>query len=586
MMRRALVIGAQTGGLTGVVNDARAVASWLQGCEFAVDLRVGSAATRDAILEGFDALVARAGPEDAVVVYYSGHGGLIELIDRASARVGFLVPTDHEPEGPFRGIVETQWSARVATLTARTPNVTVIHDCCHAAQTVRAARLSGGRVRALAAIHITAAQLAAWRGERPEVKHPLGNPRAVRITAAAGLGLAWEHADASGSVHGAFTRALLGEASAPSDRATSWGALARRVRDRVLRATGRQRPEFEGPIDRRLFALDTADAPARFAVRQEGRRFIVAAGWVHGVERGDVFRSPTAADRMVVTQVGLFESAVELAAQPGRPGARDVVAVRRATQVPIAIDVGDPELHAVIATTIAGSARLCVGDVDPLARVKLRDGRIVVLHEDGQVGPSLDADRAARVVIRLARMAAARTLQRTVDELLDPQQLALAVERVSGSPGWLADGAELAPGDRVCLHVANRTQRTLWLHCFVIGPGLALEALGPISAGTVVESRATVVLGAVPGVGSIGFVLPEQIHASATGASAVELIALATTSPIDLSTVLVGDLPVAPAPSAEASGEPDGRAPEASRDLGAPPRAHHAVAARQRLRLR
>jgi hypothetical protein len=34
------------------------------------------------------------------------------------------------------------------------------------------------------------------------------------------------------------------------------------------------------------------------------------------------------------------------------------------------------------------------------------------------------------------------------------------------------------------VHVTNRTERTLWLHCFVIGPGLAHEALGPSSAGT------------------------------------------------------------------------------------------------------
>src|SRR4051812_616964 len=76
MNHRALVIGSQTEGLTGVDADAQGMATLLQGRGFAVDLRTGSQATRSGILAGCDDLIARVGPDDAAVVYYAGHGAI------------------------------------------------------------------------------------------------------------------------------------------------------------------------------------------------------------------------------------------------------------------------------------------------------------------------------------------------------------------------------------------------------------------------------------------------------------------------------------------------------------------------------
>src|SRR5215468_8517194 len=121
-MARALIIGAETAGLVGANHDAREVAAWLTSSGFTVDLRVDRTATRDAMLDGMRALIADARAGDPAVVYYAGHGGLLQVEEPAPSRLGYLVPTDHDACGPFRGITELEWSALVAALTARTRN--------------------------------------------------------------------------------------------------------------------------------------------------------------------------------------------------------------------------------------------------------------------------------------------------------------------------------------------------------------------------------------------------------------------------------------------------------------------------------
>lgn len=521
-MSRALVIGAETAGLTGVDNDARDVAAWLMGCGFDVDLRIGGAATRDSILDGLRALAVDVCEDTAAVVYYGGHGGVLEVQDAQRSRLGYLVPTDHEVGGRFRSITELEWSASIAALTARTRNVAVIHDCCHAAQTVRGAPPRLGRVRALRPVPVSADDVRAIVravGGDGGIAHPLGNPDAVRLTASGARGLAWERAGAGGRVQGVFTSSLIAEVSAleGGPGTVSWAEIGGRVRERVLRATGRQRPEIEGPARRRMFGVDVIDVPAKISVRPHGRRFVMAAGRVHGVERGDVFRSVSSARQaVVVTQVGPFESIVRAARERGVAGGFEVVAA-------------------------AGAA------------------------------------------------AARRAFQRAAEELEEPGQLSMAVERVEPAPSWLDDGAELDCSDRVCVHLTNHMGRNLWLHLFIAGPGPALEALGPVSSGTEIEPRSTEILGAVPGLGTVGFSLRWPADAPEEGARQIELIAIATTAPVDLASVvdpgpdLDDGLEVSPG-----AGPAAGRMPlsEASRDVSREPIEHFAVSARRRLVLR
>jgi len=581
---RALVIGAETGGLRGANNDANDVTAWLTGWGFAVDLRIGSAATRDAILDGLHALIADVRADDATVVYYSGHGGMLEVTDPQPSRLGYLVPTDHEPGARFRGITELEWSCLVAALTARTRNVAVIHDCCHAAQTVRGGQPSRGTVRALAPIRVGPSDARAMvEASGSALLYPLGNPDAVRLTAASGHGLAWEHPSASGRVQGVFTNILLAEVGVLHDRTVSWAELGGRVRDRVLRATGRQRPEIEGPITRRVFGLDVIDAAPRISVRPEGRRFVLAAGRVHGVERGDVFWSANSTRQTaVVTQVGLFESIVRVDLMPGEARTFEAVAGLRATKYPIALELDDEHMRSAFAGAIERTPRLCVGDAtDAMVRVRLEHGQLMVSDQCGSMRPlaMADAHDPSRAVVQLARLASIRVLQRIAKQLDEPGQLTMAVDRVGAAPDRLVDGAPIGPADRLCVHVANNTQRTLWLHVFAVGPGLAVEALGPVSSGTQIDPRSTEVLGAMPGLGSVGFTLRYSADALGDGPYPIELIAIATTTPVDLTSVVAPDVShrIAPVLGASSAALPS----EASRDVRPSPGEHRATSTRR-----
>jgi hypothetical protein len=586
---RALVIGAETGGLAGVNHDAMDIAACLTDLGFVVDLRIGRAATRDAILDGARALVADARADDPTIIYYSGHGGMLEVADAPAASLGYLAPTDHDLGGPFRGIMEPEWSILVTWLTARTRNVVVIHDCCHAAQTVRGVHPSHGRVRALASIRVCASDVrAAVEACGGAVEYPLGNPDVVRLAATSGRGLAWERADQSGRVRGVFTTALLSEMDALRERAVSWAEFGRCVRDRVLRTIGRQRPEIEGPINRRVFGLDSLDLPPRISVRPEGRRFVLAVGRIHGVECGDIFQSTgPGAQTALVVQPGLFESIVRVEMAVGAQRTFQAAAVARTTRYGIALEVSDEHMRAAIADAIADTPRLRVGGPgDAIARIRIEHDRLLLLDDHGALGPGFASDAAgfSQMVLQLSQLAATRALQHVIEEFEDPGQLVMTVEHVGSATSWLADEAEISPADRLCLHVMNKTQRTLWLHVFAIRSDRAVEALGPVSSGIPVDSRSVEILGAVPGLGSVGFTLKWAAEMEATRVQRIELVAIATTVPVDLASVPFADLRENVATRAEVIGGV--LSVQASRDLRAPSSNHRAIATRRRLRLR
>jgi hypothetical protein len=587
-MRRALAIGSQTGGLAGADNDARDMAAWLAQCGFAVDCRVGRDATRGGILEGIRALIAEVRPDDAIVVYYSGHGGLLEIADVRPWRVGYLVPTDYELGGTFSGITELEWSSLIAGLTACTRNVAIIHDCCHAARVVRGAQLRRARPRALAAVRMEIGDLLQIvRASGGASLHAVGNPDAVRFAAAGAQGLAWEQENAGGYSRGVFTSNLLAVVAELGEREISWAELARRVRERVLQATGRQRPEMEGPSIRRMFGVSPSGDPWRTSVRQEGRRFVLAAGRVHGVERGDVFRSVLPERKsVVVIQAGLFESAVRVEPAAGGRRAFEVVAASRRTRLPMAIQVDETPLRSMVATAIDSAPRLSVADeARAVARVQFDGRQLWLSDENGAMcGPfEPDAEGAAQVTLHLSQLASAHTLRLIAELLDDPGNLAMRVQRITPVSSLLADGAEIGVGDRICVHVANRGARTIWLHLFAVGPGSAAAAIGPVSSGAPIEPGETEVLGAMPGFGLVGFELPWPPVVPRDRSRSIELIAIATTVPADLTGVAAADVtePGWPNPSSAATS-----AAEASRDVGTRQSADHASAARLRLIVR
>lgn len=143
MSSRALLIGSGLDGLVGVQADITAMRGALTLRGFEVETCVGDQATQDGIITAYEGLIERTQPGDAVVVYYSGHGG--RVAPPASGEPGpdpmdmqFIAPVDYHETTPgdFRAVTSVELSVLLGRLTERTDNAVVVLDC-HAANMSR-----------------------------------------------------------------------------------------------------------------------------------------------------------------------------------------------------------------------------------------------------------------------------------------------------------------------------------------------------------------------------------------------------------------------------------------------------------------
>ncbi|WP_326551685.1 caspase family protein [Micromonospora sp. NBC_01813] len=271
MRRSALLIGSQTYGLSGVGNDVDTMADLLGRRGFAVHRCEGRQATRAGILDAYERLIRDAHADDAVVVYYSGHGGLA-VAPPALAPPGrttppklqFIVPTDYAEStaSDFRGITGAELSVLLVRLANTTDNITVILDACHAAHLSRDGDLVVKALQGRAYLDI-AAHLSRQRrqGLDTAVRDVLGNQRAVRVVACRRDQSAYEHTNSAGRRVGVFTEALAQALADTGDQPATWAGLLPRVREQVWDAVPWQRPEAEGPAHRLIFR-PVADQPA------------------------------------------------------------------------------------------------------------------------------------------------------------------------------------------------------------------------------------------------------------------------------------------------------------------------------------
>jgi hypothetical protein len=119
----ALVIGVG-GDLPVTIDDAKAIATTLgdpRRCAIpTVNIQVltDSGATRSGIVSALEEIAGRSRPEDAVTIYYSGHGGKLQ-----SGR-GFLVPSDRE------WLYGDDFTDLLTAIPAR--RLLLLLDCCYA----------------------------------------------------------------------------------------------------------------------------------------------------------------------------------------------------------------------------------------------------------------------------------------------------------------------------------------------------------------------------------------------------------------------------------------------------------------------
>ena len=318
-VRRALLIGSQTGGLEGVEGDVERMSEALGKREFQVSKCTAGSATRTGILSSYEQLIDDTADGDAVCVYYSGHGGRISNpYQRGPSFLQYLVPTDHTPD-TFRGVLSFELSALLARLTAKTRNVTVILDCCYAGQMSRGTpsleTTAGGLTLINKAIAgtVTDAQLKELleaSNAAAALSDVESNPHALRLVAAEPHRSAFEGRTAQGVSSGVFTSALLKALSELEGRAASWNSVMLQVREQVMRLKDEQRPDAEGPRRRQPWSLTQLPDERPLALFFDGGEAKLRGGALFGAVKGSRYGIMPAGSERYVAQASLAQAVV------------------------------------------------------------------------------------------------------------------------------------------------------------------------------------------------------------------------------------------------------------------------------------
>ncbi len=295
------------------------------------------------IRHALEELIAAAGPDDPVLVYYSGHGsqwpdpsgaetdGLDEALVVYDARDPQAVAP---PQGDWLDKDQHSYYERLAV---RTTHLTVIYDCCHSATGTRADDSATGLVaRQLEADltplspalrsegrrddfspHAIGAGLPAARmvaagnaaATAPDAAHSaaFGPPHYVMLAACraderayegtlAAADACWpEEQVAVGRTVGLFTYFLLRALRhAP---AATYADLLTLLRDGVSMKQATQHPQGEGPLDRQLFGGATRAVDWLPVTEATPSGVTLGAGSAHGLVPGTgiaVYPNPTA----------------------------------------------------------------------------------------------------------------------------------------------------------------------------------------------------------------------------------------------------------------------------------------------------
>lgn len=573
--RRALLIGSPLGGLQGIATDIAALGAELRAWGFETVECVDRDATRDGILGALDELVEWAQHEDdAIAIYYTGHGGRCRVIERPGAPQGpawsYLVPMDHRFHERFRGIAEFELAARVATLAVKTTNVTVILDCCHAATMVRGSEA----VRAIPELDVMPEQLEDSLRElldRPDALHPEGHPDVVRIVATASGSPAFELRRKDGAA-GYLTTELCAALAEARQLPQPWDAILGQVRERVIhrRQSTTQRPELEGPRRRLPFSLHELahDGERNPSVLDADGRPWLRAGRLHGLREGDRVQvqggldTATAAGRIVE----LFDDAarLELAPSPGTAAPR---IGRMATPTHLAVRKSvyvEPAAGHIpgLLDAIERSTRLWRVDDDRPADfvAVLRDEHLQVpgpsrvprpATPEGAQALVADLDALARAEILLSLLEAPPGLAQGAKPL-EWEAQAFVTEPGCTEPRPLEPGETLRVGTRIYVEVRHCTKAKPTLYVNVLSHGLsgrlALVNQGE-PAGVHLRALDSRWVGRRYG-GPPGTKLAWPADVPRADGARESLIVVASQRPLDLRSLLEGPRPVPPSRAA------------------------------------
>jgi hypothetical protein len=499
MTRRALLVGSQV-GLLATVNDLAAMRAALERHGFECRIASGRAATRSAICAAYRELIAETQPDDAAVFYFTGHGGHFPNPNYSPGgprgvprHYRFIVPTDFDEttDSDFRGITNHELAFLLDSLLARTKNVTVILDCCHAAMMSRA--MPDARVKALDM---------PWQ---VGIESHLQSLRSMgidiasegrRMTAAVGV-------SACGSNARAFERVIDGRplslltrflAEALEQAAlvptVDWQCLLSTVRERVETCHPLQRPSVEGAARRLLFELRETDSDGLLGLVRRDGRFQLSGGHLHGVgfrdqyeivaldpeRRGQQQRLGTA----MVTAVQITSATVELALGAGTIVPEQAMARPLSKGAPTLPVILDPSFSAFehLAAAVRAADHLVVGDNHVEANpIRLAIGAGRVLAADARGVPCFAARTATErgmleALDNLRAIARARSLVALVPgnaELLSSNALSWGIVDAGVETSLPHHGATVELDQRVFVRVTNDSADPCWVSLIDVG---------------------------------------------------------------------------------------------------------------------
>jgi hypothetical protein len=311
--RRALLIGIDrypllpAHQLRGSVNDVTVISTVLR-TRFGfppdrVSVLTDGDATQAGIRSALATLAGEVQADDVVVLHYSGHGSQRKVDpSRPDLAEGdrldeTIVPSDSgRGSDPNRDITDDELHAWLTAVTAVTPNVTLVFDCCHSGTVVRdldfglPVRDVPADERPFEAMGIPADDpsrtvATSPPGRGPSRWMPVGD-RWVLLAACRAEEKAQEHADGE-VIHGAFTAFLLRALEAAPSGATAADLFQRAATLLSSRYPG-QHPQMEGGgRERELFGAHFFEAVPFIPVTDRtGDAVTLEAGAVLGASVG------------------------------------------------------------------------------------------------------------------------------------------------------------------------------------------------------------------------------------------------------------------------------------------------------------
>ena len=503
-------------------------------------------ATRDGILAAMESLVQRAGKNDEVVFFYSGHGSQQTDGDEADEADGLdetIVPHDGgRLPFPNRDITDDEIYLWLLRLTAVTPFVTLIFDCCHAGTMLRDAFAGKSRsvppdrrsaVELAAKVPAEATALLSGGEDSPAARRRLGE-KYVMLAACGSVETANEilTGEPRRFAHGALTYFLAAALRNSGFSGGTWRDVFERVAPQVTAHFRTQHPEVEGARDREVFGVRDLPSMSFLPVESRERDMVVLqAGKVCGLTPGSRWqvyapatRSTEEASKYVgeleISSVGVTSSEARVVEEEKtgaiQPGARAVESSHALAGVRLVVEIGAPSGHAsarALAELIQGSkllrmanrgdesdpadvrvylleARKCAQPKDPAPMLgPLSEETWVPVGRDGQLlapaFPRRHPEALESLVANLENAARLRGVMglgnpgSPLEKAIDFHLYHLEEGRCACPSLGAGDEPVFFEGDRLVLEIQNRSGVPIYVYILDIGLTGRVQAVFP-----------------------------------------------------------------------------------------------------------